>query len=142
MQLELVSLSGIKYADNAYEVIIPTADGDIAVYPGHMPLISLAVPGMLAIRKQKTDPDSAREYYAVLGGVVEIGGDTVRILVDEVEHAEDLYAEEIKSALERAKKMKAEATSAVDLERAQAMVDRQAVRLKVAELHGHRRTRR
>ncbi|MDB5186181.1 MAG: atpC, partial [Candidatus Saccharibacteria bacterium] len=45
MKLELVSLTGVKYSDDAYEVVIPTADGEIAVFPGHMPLVSLAVPG-------------------------------------------------------------------------------------------------
>lgn len=140
MKLELVSLSGIKYSGDAYEVVIPTADGEIAVYPDHMPLISIAVPGVLTIRKSKGDTQV--ENYATLGGVVEVSGDTLRILVDDVEHADELYEEEVKRAYEHAQKLKSEAKNAVDLEKAQALVDRHAVRLKVAELKRHHQRRR
>lgn len=140
MKLELVSLSGVEYSGDAYEVVIPTADGEIAVYPDHMPLISIAVPGVLSIRKNKNDTQV--EQYASLGGVVEISNDTVRILVDEAEHADELYEEEVKRAYEHAQKLKSEAKNAVDLERAQALVDRHAVRLRVAELKRHHQRRR
>jgi F-type H+-transporting ATPase subunit epsilon len=140
MKLELVSLSGVEYSGDAYEVVIPTADGEIAVYPDHMPLVSIAVPGVLTIRKAKGD--AGVETYASLGGVVEISGDTVRILVDEAEHADELYEEEVKRAYEHAQKLKSEAKNAVDLEKAQALVDRHAIRLKVAELKRHHQRRR
>lgn len=140
MKLELVSLTGVKYSDDAYEVVIPTADGEIAVYPNHMPLVSLAVPGMLSIRKNKGDSDNQVEQYATLGGVIEIDGTTVRILVDEVEHAEDIQEETARKAYEQAQKMKKEAKNSVELEKAQTMMDRQAIRLRVVELRrGHRR---
>jgi F-type H+-transporting ATPase subunit epsilon len=140
MKLELVSLSGVVYSGDAYEVVIPTADGEIAVYPNHMPLISLAVPGILTVRKAKGE--AGMETYATFGGVIEIDGQTVRILVDEVEHAEELYEDEVRKAYEQAQKLKSEAKNAVDLEKAQALVDRQAVRLKVAGLkRRHQRPR-
>lgn len=139
MKLELVSLSGIKYADEAYEVIIPTASGDIAVYQDHMPLISLAVPGALAIRKNKSDPDDKREFYAVLGGVIEVDGQTLRILVDEVDHADDIHEKDAEEAYAKAQKLKAEAKNQVELNQAQALMDRSAVRLKVAGLRRHKR---
>ena len=139
MKLELVSLTGVKYSDEAYEVVIPTAGGDIAVYPGHMPLVSLAVPGALAIRKKKTDTDDVREYYAVQGGVVEVSGERVRILIDEIDHADEIHEAEAQKALEHARKLKSEAKTQLELEQAQAMMDRSAVRLKVAGLRRHKR---
>jgi F-type H+-transporting ATPase subunit epsilon len=142
MQLELVSLTGLKYSGEAYEVVIPTADGEIAVYPDHMPLISLAVPGVLTVRKKKDDADTELQTYATLGGVVEISGDHLRILVDEIEHEDELYEDEVREAYEKAQKMKSEATSAVDIEKAQALMDRHAIRLKVAELKRHHQKRR
>lgn len=142
MKLELVSLAGVKYADDAYEVIIPTADGEIAVYPGHMPLVSLAVPGVLSVRRAKNDSNEQMEQFATLGGVIEVMGDTLRILVDEVEHADELYEDEVKKAYEKAQKMKAEAKTTVEIEQAQSMMERQTVRLKVAELKRHHQRRR
>ena len=142
MKLELVSLTGVKFSDDAYEVVIPTADGEIAVYPGHMPLVSLAVPGVLTVRRQKTDSDSLLEHFATLGGVVEINGTEIRILVDDVEHADELYEDEVRKAYDLAQKLKSEAKTAVEIEHAQAMMDRQAIRLKVTELKRHNRVRR
>lgn len=142
MKLELVALSGIKFSDEAYEVVIPTAEGQISVYPNHMPLVTLAVPGVLSVRRKKDDADDERDFYASVGGIVEINADTVRVLVDELEHAEELYDEEVLEAYERAQQMKSEAKNTIDLEKAQALVDRQAVRLKVADLKRQRRPRR
>lgn len=142
MKLELVSLTGVKYSDEAYEVVIPTADGQISVYPDHMPLVSLAMPGVLSVRKRKTDGDAAVEHFATLGGVVEIDGKQIRILVDEVEHADEIYEEEAQKAFDRAAELKAQAKTQVELEKAQALMDRHAVRLKVADLKRRRSTRR
>lgn len=138
MKLELVSLQGIEFSDDIYEVIIPTADGEIGVYPGHMPLVSVAVPGVLKIRRKAGDRDL--EVYASLGGVVEINDLGVRLLVDDVERSDEILESEAKAALEAAQKLKSAAKTEVELEKAQAMVDRQAIRLQVAALK-HRKIR-
>lgn len=140
MKLELVSLSGVKYSGDVYEIGIPTAAGQISVYPDHMPLITLAAPGILTVRKAKDTPNEDVETFASFGGVIEVDGQTVRILVDEVDHADELVEEEVREAYQKAQKLRAQATSAVDLEKAQSLMDRHAVRLKVAELK--RRPRR
>lgn len=138
MKLELVSLQGIEFSDDVYEVIIPTADGEIGVYPGHMPLVSVAIPGVLKIRRKAGDRDL--EVYASLGGVVEINEAGVRLLVDDVERSDEILESEAKAALEAAQKLKSAAKTEVELEKAQAMVDRQAIRLQVAALK-HRKIR-
>jgi F-type H+-transporting ATPase subunit epsilon len=134
MQLELVTLQGSKMNEEVYEVILPTLDGDIAIYPGHMPLVAVAVPGAIIVRRTKTDPDSRLEYFAGTGGVAEISSKRIRILVDEADKAEDIVEAEAEAALERARKMRSDATDQVSLERAQQLIDRHAVRLKVADL--------
>lgn len=140
MKLELVTLLGTKVDREAYEVMIPTADGEIAVFPSHEPLVSIAVPGAIAVRYQKGDPDSAIDYFAISGGVVEISQTGVRVLVDEAEHGDDIVESESKAALERALKLRENAKSQIELEEAHQLVDRHSVRLKVADLRRrHRR---
>lgn len=141
MKLELVSLSGVKYSGDVYEIGIPTAAGQISVYPDHMPLITLAVPGVLTVRKSKDTPNDDIETYASFGGVIEVDGQIVRILVDEVDHADELVEDDVRAAYEKAQKLKSEAKSEIDLEKAQNLMDRHAIRLKVAELkrRPHRR---
>jgi F-type H+-transporting ATPase subunit epsilon len=131
---QLVSISGKKFDDDVYEVILPTLDGEIGILHDHMPLVSVATNGAIAIRRQSKDSDAQREYFATNGGVIEIDHNTVRVLVDEADHADSINEAEAQKALERAQKMKAEAKDQVSLEHAQTLVDRHAVRLQVASL--------
>lgn len=139
MDLQLVTLTGVKVDEPVYEVILPTSDGEIAVFPGHEPLIAMAVPGVISVRRRKTDANDRMELFAISGGVIEINGAMVRVLVDEADHGDDIIEAESKAALERAIKMRDSATSQVELEKAHQLVDRHMVRLKVAGLRRHHR---
>ncbi len=139
MKLELITLTGPKVQEDVYEVILPTATGDIAVLPGHMPLVSLAVPGVITVRRHKADGDDKLEHYATNGGVIEVGKDRLRVLVDEADHADEIHEAGARQALEEARSLKERAKDKVELDQAQAMIDRHAVRLKVAELRRRRR---
>ncbi len=131
---QLVSLSGKKFDEDVYEVILPTLDGEIGVLKDHMPLVSVATTGAIAVRRNPKDTDSQREYFATNGGVIEVADNNLRVLVDEADHADEINETEVQKALERAHKMKAEAKDQISLEHAQSMVDRQGVRLQVAGL--------
>ena len=50
--------------------------------PGHEPLLSQLVPGVITIRRNKSDSDYHLEHYATYGGVLEISKSGVRVLVD------------------------------------------------------------
>ena len=134
IRLQLISLTGTKFDDDVYEVLLPTLDGEIGVLTGHMPLISVATQGVISIRRNEHDIDLAMEHFAVTGGVIEVLENRLRVLVDEADHAEDINEAEARVAHERALKMKAEAKDEVSLEHAQALVDRTATRLQVAGL--------
>lgn len=131
---QLVALSGKQFDEDVYEVILPTLDGEIGVLQHHMPLVSVATTGVITVRRQPKDPDSTREYFACSGGAIEIGDNSLRVLVDEADHADNLSEAEVEKALQRAQAMKAEAKDQVSLDHAQALVDRQTVRLQVAGL--------
>lgn len=141
MDFKLITLEGTKIDEKVYEVILPTTSGEISVFPSHEPLVTIARAGAIAVRYKQTDDDDQLEYFAISGGVIEIDQTSVRVLVDEAEHGEDIVEAESQAALERAVKMRDEATDQVELEKAHQLVDRHAVRLKVADLHRHRRRR-
>jgi F-type H+-transporting ATPase subunit epsilon len=134
IHFQLVSLSGTKFDDDVYEVVLPTLEGEIGVLQDHMPLVSVATTGAIAVRRDPKDSDTQREFFATNGGVVEVSGNVLRVLVDEADHADEINEAEAEAAMERAKKMKAEAKDQVSLEHAQQLVDRHAVRLQVASL--------
>ena len=130
----LYSLNGVKFDGDAYEIIIPTLDGEIGVLPDHMPLISVASHGAILVRKTPQERDDQREVFAISGGTVQVENNQLKVLVDEADNADDLNEQEVKEAFERAKKMKADAKDQVSLNQAQSMMDRQSLRLQVAGL--------
>ena len=141
IHLQLVTLTGVKVDEDVAEVLLPTIDGQIGVLTDHMPLISVATDGMISVRKNAKDPDSQMENYASYGGVIEVSNNVIRVLVDEADNGNEINEAEAKKAYDLALKMKAEAKDEISLEQAQRLLDRQEVRLKVAELHKRRRSK-
>lgn len=133
IHFQIVTLSGVKFDEEVYEVILPTPDGQIGVFPNHMPLVSMAVPGVIMVRRNQRDDNSKLEYFATDGGIIEILDNTIKILADEAVHAEDIHEETSKKALVAAEEAYKNAKDKVSLDKAQAMIDRQAVRLDVAK---------
>ncbi len=141
MKFKLVTLAGEKINEDVYEVLIPTIEGEIGVFPDHEPLITVAKPGVVTIKLHKDHSADRHEYFAMSGGIVEITGKTVKILVDEAEHGDDIVEAETQAALERAIVMRDNADSTVELDKAHQLIDRHMVRLKVADLHRRRHNR-
>ena len=139
MKLQLVTLAGVKHDQDVYEVILPTAEGEIAVFPDHEPLVTLAVPGAIGVRETKDAPDSEMEYFAISGGIIEVSGRTVRVLVDEAESSDEIAEEESRAALARAEELRDNAGDQLEREKAMQLIDRHSVRLKVAELRRRKR---
>ena len=139
MKFKLVTLGGELVNADVYEVIIPTIDGEISVFPDHEPLITVAKSGVVAVRYEKSHGDDYLEYFAISGGVIEINGKTVKILVDEADQGQDIVEAETKAALDRAIEMRDNAQDRVELDKAHQLIDRHMVRLKVADLHRRKR---
>jgi len=132
MNFQLITLTGTKYSADAYSVQLPTASGEETVLPNHEPLMSVLKPGVITVRRNASDPDHALEHYATYGGVVEVMGNEVKVLVDEAD--DEVNEAEAEKARTAAEELLKKASNQVELEHAQAMVDRQAVRLQVAGL--------
>ena len=130
MHVTLVTLSGIKFSDDAREVRLKTPLGAMAILPHHEPITAITSPGAITI----IDKANEEELFASFGGLLEVTNGDVRILLDEADHARDLVEEEIKLALEHAQELKTKAKDQTELAEAQRLIDRQAVRLEVAQI--------
>ena len=140
MHLQLITLSGVSVDTDVYEVVAPTPMGPIAIFPDHEALVSMASQGVLVIRYQKNDPNTKIDLFAISGGIIEIGDNAVRVLVDEADYGDDIIEAESQASLERALKLRDEAKTRIEIDKASQLIDRHKVRLHVAELH--RRYRR
>jgi F-type H+-transporting ATPase subunit epsilon len=139
MHLQLITLTGVSIDKDVYELMAPTTAGDIAVFPGHEALVTMAAPGVLAVRTNKEDKNDKLEYFAISGGIIEINPKYVRVLVDAADAGADITEAESEAALNRAMKMRDNATTQVDIEKAIQIIAQQRVRLRVADLQRRHR---
>lgn len=141
LKFELVTLKGTKASNEVHEVLLPTPDGQIAVFEHHAPLVSVAKAGVIKVRLKANDPDDFMEVYATNGGVIEVEDNIIRVLVDEADAPEEINEQEVMRAQEEAKQLLKDAKDQVSLDHAQSLLDRSSVRLKVAELKNRRKRR-
>lgn len=134
LTFELVTPAGQQFSEEVYEVLLPTEAGQIAVLPHHMDIVSVAVPGVISIRKRESDKDTAMEHFATNGGIIEVQEGTIRLLADEAERASDVDELKAKEALERAQAMRASADDQISISEAEAIIEHSMARLKVADL--------
>jgi ATP synthase F1 epsilon subunit len=134
MHFQLISAHGVKYDDEAYEVLVPTKDGEIAVFKEHMPLLAVGVPGVLSIRRTPSDNDDQLEHFAVYGGVLQTEGDSARFITEEVTTADEVSEQESREALERAQKLVDSAGTRGTLHEARSVAQHHEVRLNLARL--------
>lgn len=134
LHFQLVTTTATKYDDDAYEVIVPTQDGTIAVLENHMPLISAAHPGVISVRKKPSDKDSDMEIFAINGGVMEVDGKTLRFIADDITAPEDVSEKEAEQALAKAEQLVENASNRRELSEAHRAISHSRAQLNVARL--------
>lgn len=134
MRFQLISASGVKFDDEAYEVIAPTTDGTIAILADHMPLMSAGKPGVLSIRRKASDHNDAMESFAIYGGVLQTDGKLTRFVTDNVTTPDEVSEKEAADALERARELVASAGSRTELHEARRVLQHHQARLHLAQL--------
>src|SRR5271154_273842 len=77
LKLEIVTPDARTYSDDVEMVTLPGVEGEMGVYPQHVPLMTQLVPGELTVRKDGHDT-----FMAVGDGFVEVTADHVAILTD------------------------------------------------------------
>jgi F-type H+-transporting ATPase subunit epsilon len=77
LKLEIVTPTAVSFSGDVEMVTLPGAEGEMGVYPQHVPLMTQLVPGELMVRKDGHDT-----FMAVGDGFVEVTSDHVAILTD------------------------------------------------------------
>lgn len=134
LTFSLVTPEKIALTEEVYEVMLPTAKGQIAVLPGHVALVTLLQPGVIMIRRQKGDSDEKLEHIATSGGFAEITGKSVKVMADTAERADDLDEMRIEEAKEAAARSAREAKDDVSYTDAIGRLEIELARLKVKNI--------
>ncbi|KMN82904.1 ATP synthase subunit epsilon [Chromobacterium sp. LK11] len=100
MRVEVVSTEQMIFSGEAEFVVAPATEGEIGVYPQHVPLLTRIKPGVLRLKV----PGSSEEVLvAVSGGMMEVQPSLITVLADTAIRGEDLdeaRANEAKRAAE------------------------------------------
>jgi len=82
LQFELVSPEKTLASAQVAMVVVPGAEGDFGVLPGHAPMMSTIRPGVIEVYASEGSTVSAR--YQIEGGFAEVTPEGVTILAEEV----------------------------------------------------------
>jgi F-type H+-transporting ATPase subunit epsilon len=128
IRLDVVTAERLVYSDDVDIVVVPGAEGELAILPHHAPLMTMLRPGELRTRK-----GTEEHSLVTTGGFLEVRPDRVTILADAAEHAEEIDIARAEAAKRRAEERLAHRTTEIDIARAEAALQRSLARLKVAE---------
>jgi F-type H+-transporting ATPase subunit epsilon len=97
LTLEIVTPAAVVYSREVEMVTLPAADGQIGIYPRHVPLLTRIRPGEIIVLNA-----GQQEFLAVGAGLVEVTADRVSIVTDMAIAARDIDEAKAEEARERA----------------------------------------
>jgi F-type H+-transporting ATPase subunit epsilon len=129
LRLEIVTPEEKIYSEDVDMVTLPGSEGELGVYPKHVPVLTTLKPGELRILK------NGRETSMAVGeGFVEIKADGVSVLTDMALEAEKIDVAAAEAAVERAK-----AAMKEDLGKEEVAAIQASLQKALAQLHVKRR---
>lgn len=135
VKLEIVTPEHTVYAAEVDQVSLPTGQGEITVLPHHIPLVSTLQAGRVKIVR-----DGREEYMAISSGFIEVQPHRVVVLAQTAERAEEIDSARAQAARDRAQaSLKEERLNKEEYAAVASALEKEMVRLRVAERHRERR---
>lgn len=133
IHLKLVTPDRILCNEDVAQVTLLTEAGEVTILPDHIPYIATLKPGEARIETVRGDVQS----FAILGGFVEFHNNTLSVLADAAERADEIDVERAERAEERAREIREKRidVSAEEHEMHVAALERAWARLHVAKKH-------
>jgi len=103
LKLEIVTPEAKTYSEDVEMVTLPAIEGEMGIYPNHVPLMTQLVPGEVLVRK-----DNQNYFMAIGEGFVQITGERVAIMTDMAMKAENIDEAKAEEAKRRAEARLAE----------------------------------
>ena len=129
LKLEIVTPESTAYSEDVEMVTLPGSEGELGVYPNHVPLLTTLNPGELRVVK-----GGKVNYLAIGEGFVEITGSTVSVLTDMALEASGIDESVAEAAVARARAAMKEDLGGEEVAAVQASLNK-----ALAQLHVKRR---
>lgn len=130
LKLEIVTPEAKIYSEDVDMVTLPGSEGEMGIFPMHVPLMTQLVAGEVSVRKDGQD-----FLLAVGDGFVEVTGEHVSILTDMAIRAENIDEAKAEEARRRAEARLAEKLDDEEVATVKASLDHALAQLKVKR-HG------
>jgi F-type H+-transporting ATPase subunit epsilon len=131
LKLEIVTPEAVTFSEDVEMVTLPGVEGEMGIYPQHVPLMTQIVPGEIVVRQ-----GGQEKLLAVGEGFVEITGESVSVLTDMAIAADNIDETKAEEARRRAEARLAEKLTDEETAMVQA-----ALANSVAQLNVKRRRR-
>mgnify|MGYP000914717146 CR=1 FL=1 len=126
LRLEIVTPEAKIYSDDVEMVTLPGIEGEMGIYPLHVPLMTQVAAGEVVALKSGQDL-----HLAVGEGFVQITGDRVAVMTDMAIKAEDIDESQAEEARRRAEARLKEKLSDEEVAAANAALVNSLAQLKV-----------
>ncbi|MGI8481879.1 MAG: ATP synthase F1 subunit epsilon [Chthoniobacterales bacterium] len=131
LRLEIVTPEATAYSQDVEMVTLPGTEGELGVYPNHVPLLTTLKPGELRVLQ------GGRESFLAVGeGFVEIKADAVSVLTDMALESSAIDEHLAEAAVARAREAMKEDHGAEEIATITASLQK-----ALAQLHVKRRRR-
>ena len=126
LKLEIVTPEAKVYSEDVDMVTLPGVEGEMGIFPMHVPLMTQLAAGEVSVRKDGQD------YFLAVGeGFVEVTGERVSILTDMAIKAESIDEAKAEEARKRAEARLSEKIDEEDVATTKAALDHALAQLKV-----------
>ncbi len=130
LKLEIVTPESKVYSEDVDMVTLPGIEGEMGIFPMHVPLMTQLAAGELSVRK------GGQEFFLAVGeGFVEITGERVSILTDMAIAAENIDEAKAEEARQRAEARLAEKLDDEEVAMVKATLDHSLAQLRVKRRH-------
>ena len=132
LKLEIVTPDAKIFSEDVEMVTLPGVEGEMGIYPQHVPLMTQIVAGEIIARK------NGQDYFLAIGeGFVEVTRDHVSILADMAIRAENIDEAKAEEARRRAEARLAEQLDDEESATVQAALAHSLAQLKVKRRSQH-----
>lgn len=132
LKLEIVTPEAKVYSDDVDMVTLPGVEGEMGIFPMHVPLMTQLASGEVTVRK------GGKEFYLAVGdGFVEVTGERVSILTDMAINSDNIDEAKAEEARKRAEARLAEKLSDEETAAVNASLAHSLAQLKVKRRHPH-----
>jgi len=134
LKLEIVTPEKVVYSDNVDGVVIPGVEGEMGIYPMHIPLMTILLPGELVVTI-----GSKKLFLAIGEGFVTIDQTSVKVITDMAIESNEIDEAAVEAAVKRAEETMArkEDVSAEETATMQAILAKSLAQLKVKRRRNH-----